>query len=334
MNRLSQSRWAQYWDTFWFTPTSPRNLAAARIIFAAYSLWVLASRQLAEVSGLPLDFWSRVGASARWRYLDFPGHLSWERTLVWLAGIALVCAGAGVFPRLSCFVSGILLYHLAPFESIIWIPHPYARGLTISVIALLTLAFSPCGDSWTLLPLGRSRPSAPASDYTWPVRLIQVFLVEIYLFAGYAKIVVVGWKWASAANIRNWILYCIEEDQMGVFHSLGAWAAARQLACLALGVGTLVFELGLIMVLFSRIARRVLVPLVALFHLGILLGMNLTFLNVPQLLVFANWDVVAAWLKKPHPEVSNQPHKVEEVNASAETAFVTQNTLGTLAPMR
>jgi len=29
--------------------------------------------------------------------------------------------------------------------------------------------------------------------------------------------------------------------------------------------------------------------------LGILLSMNLVFLNVPQLLVFANWDVLAAW---------------------------------------
>jgi hypothetical protein len=294
MNVLSPSRWAGYWDRFWFTPTSPRNLAAARIIFAAYSLWVLASRNLAEVSGLPSDFWSRVGASARWRYLDFPGHLSLERALAWVAGIALVGALAGILPRLSCFVSGMLLYHLAPFESIIWIPHPYARGLTISVLALLTLAFSACGDCWTLLPSARPKQFPLSGEYTWPVRLIQVFLVQVYLFAGYAKVVVVGWKWASAANIRNWMLYCVEEDQIGVFHSFGAWAAERPMVCLALGVGTLIFELGLITVLFSKIARRVLVPLVTVFHLGILLGMNLTFLNVPQLLVFANWDAVAA----------------------------------------
>jgi hypothetical protein len=63
-----------------------------------------------------------------------------------------------------------------------------------------------------------------------------------------------------------------------------------------MGVGTLVFELGLVAVLFSKLARRVLVPLVALFHLAILLSMNLTFLNVPQLLVFADWDVVTGWV--------------------------------------
>jgi hypothetical protein len=141
MKILLRSNWARYWNQFWFAPTSPRNLAGARIIFSFYSLWVLASRNLPEVSGLPSDFWSRVDATARWRYLDFPGHLTLERILVWVAGIALVCAGLGWFSRLACFVSGILLYHLGPLESIIWIPHPYARGLTISVLALLTLAF-------------------------------------------------------------------------------------------------------------------------------------------------------------------------------------------------
>ena len=295
MSSFSVSWLAGYWDRFWFAPGSPRNLAAARIVFAAYSLWVLASRNLAEVSGLPSEFWSQVDASARWRYLDFPGHPSLERALVWIAGIALLSAMAGVLPRWSCFLAGILLYHLAPLESIVWVPNATARGLTISVIALLTLSFSPCGDCWSLLPSAKARLALPSGDYTWPIRLIQLFLVEIYLFSGYAKIMVVGWKWASASNVRNWMLYCNEVDQIRVFHTLGSWIVERPWACGAIGIGTLVFELGLITVLFSKTARRVLVPLVALFHLAILLSMNLVFLNVPQLLVFVDWDRVATW---------------------------------------
>jgi Vitamin K-dependent gamma-carboxylase len=317
MNFFSRSWWRRHWDGFWFTPTSPRNLAAARIVFSAYSLWVLASRSLADVSGLPPDFWSRVDATARWRYLDFPGHFALERILVWVAGTALVCAMLGILSRLSCFVAGILLYHLAPLESIIWIPHPYARGLTISVLALLTLSFSPCGDCLVLQPLSRRPKAVTSDDYTWPVRLIQVFLVEIYLFSGYAKIAVVGWKWASPSNIRNWVLYCIEEDQIGVFHSFGAWIADRPLVCLAMGVGTLVFELGLVTVLFSKTARRVLVPMVALFHLAILLSMNLTFLNVPQLLVFADWDVVAAWVKRRRANAAGQQVPIQATRSTA-----------------
>src|SRR6266704_971642 len=190
MKLLDPSWWIAAWNRFWFAPGSPRNLAAARIIFAAYSLWVLLSRNLAEMSGLPSVFWSQVGASARWRYL-----------------------------------------------------------------------------------------------------------VEIYFFSGYAKLMGVGWKWASASNIRNWMLWCTEEEQIRVFHTLGTWIADRPFACWSVGIGTLLFELGLITALFWKWPRRVLVPLVAVFHLGILLAMNLVFLNVPQLLVFVDWDRVVAWFK-------------------------------------
>jgi hypothetical protein len=213
-----------------------------------------------------------------------------------------------VFPRFSCFVSGLLLYHLAPLESLIWIPHPYARGLTISVIALLTLAFSRCGDCWTLLRPSRDKLPARSGDYTWPLRLLQLYLVQIYFFSAYAKVMVVGWKWASASNIRSWMLVCTQNEQIRVFHALGTWIADRPFMCWSVGIGALMFEFGLVTALFSKWARWVLVPLVAVFHLGILLSMNLVFLNVPQLLVFANWDVLAAWFNSVTYHNEIRPH--------------------------
>jgi hypothetical protein len=215
--------------------------------------------------------------------------------LEWITVIALLGAIVGVLPRFSCFVSGLLLYHLAPLESLIWTPSPYVRGMTISVIALLTLSFSPCGDCWTLLRPRRDKAPAQSGDYTWPIRLLQLYLVQVYFFSAYAKVMFVGWKWASASNIRSWMLWCTQYEQIQVFHALGTWIADRPFMCWSVGIGTLFFEFGLVTALFSKWARRVLAPLVAVFHLGILLSMNLVFLNVPQLLVFANWDVLAAW---------------------------------------
>jgi hypothetical protein len=308
MKLLAPATWVLAWDRFWFAPGSPRNLAGARITFGTYSLWVLLSRNLPEMSGLPAVFWSQVGASARWRYLDFPGHPDLDRVLAWIAAFALLGAIVGVFPRFSCFVSGLLLYHLAPLESLIWIPHPYARGLTISVIALLTLAFSRCGDCWTLLRPSRDKLPARSGDYTWPLRLLQLYLVQIYFFSAYAKVMVVGWKWASASNIRSWMLVCTQNEQIRVFHALGTWIADRPFMCWSVGIGALMFEFGLVTALFSKWARWVLVPLVAVFHLGILLSMNLVFLNVPQLLVFANWDVLAAWFNSVTHHNEIRPH--------------------------
>jgi hypothetical protein len=273
-------------------------------VFATMSLWVLVSRNFAGISGLPPQFWSAVPASASWRYLNFGGHSALELGLEWTAGIMLVCAIAGVLPRLSCFIAGLLLYHLAPLETIIWTPNPYARGLTISVLALLTLAFAPSGDRWTLrFPRNRRQP-AEDRDYTWPVRLIQLVVAQIYLFSGFAKISHSGWRWASASNLRNWLLYFSQEDQVRVFHTVGPWLAERPWLCQIIGIGTLILELVFITVLFSKTARLLLVPLAVVFHVGILLSMNLAFLNVPQLLVFVDWDVVATWLGGKNTDLS------------------------------
>jgi hypothetical protein len=301
---LSSNLLVEHWNRFWYGLGSPTNLAAARIVFGFTSLWVLVSRNFAGMSGLPSEFWSAVPASASWRYLDFGGHPALERGLEWAAGIALVCAIAGVLPRISCFIAGMLLYHLAPLETIIWTPNPYARGLTISVLALLTLAFSPSGDRWALKFAHSRGQAAERRIYTWPIRLIQLFVAQIYFFSGFAKISHSGWRWASASNLRSWLLYFSEEDQVRVFHTVGPWLAERPQLCQIIAVGTLIFELGFITVLFSKTARRLLVPLAAVFHLGILLSMNLAFLNVPQLLVFVDWDVAATWIRRKSTDLS------------------------------
>src|SRR5437870_9866103 len=104
MKFLDPSWWIAAWNRFWFARGSPRNLAAARIIFAAYSLWVLLSRNLAEMSGFLSVFWSRVGASARCRSFVFPGHPGLEQCLLWFPGIALLVGWLGVLPGFGGFV--------------------------------------------------------------------------------------------------------------------------------------------------------------------------------------------------------------------------------------
>src|SRR5262249_17846401 len=124
---------------------------------------------------------------------------------------------------------------------------------------------------------------------------VQLFLCQVYLFAGYAKLYRVGPGWVSAENLRAWLLVFNQQDQVAVFHSLGPWIAERPALCLASAVLALALDLGFIVVLFSRAARRLVLPLALVAHLAILLGMNIAFLNVPQLLVFVDW----AWLLGP-----------------------------------
>jgi hypothetical protein len=288
------------WDTwarFWFAPESARNLAAARIVIALQSLWIVLSRDFAGVSGAPVELWRGVSAADRWRYLLFPGHAALEHVLEVVAVAALVAVALGIWPRVTCLVAGLLLYHLAPLETIIWTPSPYERGLEVSILSLVVLSVAPCTDALSVAPRRPAHPTAPW-EYNWPLVLIQLFVAQIYFFSGYSKLFRVGVSWISAENLRHWLLLFNQEDQVAVFHHLGAWLAAHPTLCFLTALGAVGFDLTFIAVLFWKRLRMVYLPMAVLLHAGILFSMNIAFLNFPQLLVFVNWD----WLVQHHVE--------------------------------
>lgn len=285
-------RLAVLWDRFWFAPESSTNLAAARILFAAHALWILLSRSLPALSALPREFWITVPPSARWRYLVFEGHPSLEATLQALALLALLGALLGCWPRTSCFLAGLLLYHLAPLETLFWTPSPWAKGLTLSVLALLTLSTSPCGDALALCRSRASKDDATSSEYAWPLRLVQVFLCQTYLFVAWSRLVRAGASTLSPANMRDWLLLFNSDDELVVFEGPGTWLAARPALCFLAAAATLALQAGFSAALFARRTRPFLVAAALAFHGFMLFAMNLAFLETPLLLVFVDWEAL------------------------------------------
>ncbi len=310
------------WNRFWFAPETALNLAAARVIFAGHALWVLLSRDLAGMSALPPEFWAGLAPGTRWRYLLFPGHPEFEMVLQWTARATLLLALLGVHSRVCCLFSALLLYHLAPLESAIWMPAPYERGFTISVLALTVLA---CGRSDDALSLRRAGAAGPSWEYGWPLKLVQLFLCNVYLASGVAKLVRAGLGWISAENLRGWLLVMNQLDQIVVFDRLGPWIAERPLLCLTLAAATVALDMGFVAVLFWRRARLVLVPAALAFHTGILLAMNIAFLNVPQLLVFVDWSGLGRRLR-PAADQEGRTTAVLEVRTAASSSDAVPST--------
>lgn len=292
------STWTERWNRLWFVPGTALDLAAARVILALHALWILLSRDLPAMSGLPEVFYAGVTDATRMRYLLVEGHTELEAGLQWVAIASLVAACCGWWARASCLLAGLLLYRLAPLETWIWTSEPYERGLTVSVLGLIVLSAAPCGDA---LRLGRRAPASSvmrdATDYGWALRLVQLFLAQVYLFSGWAKLRAVGWDWASAESLRHWLLVFQQQDQVAVHRVLGSWMAERPWACVGAGVLGLGLDLGFVFAVVSSRARRVLLPLALLFHAGVLFAMNIAYLGVPQLLVFVNWSSLAERLR-------------------------------------
>jgi hypothetical protein len=282
------------WQKFWFSPGSARNLALARIVTALTALWILLSRDLPALSGIPSEFWTATSRSERWRYVLFPGHEQLERVLEVFATIALLGLLLGVLPRICAFLAGILLYHLSPLEGIIWTATPMLRNCTTEILALFILAACPCGNVWSVWPRRNPPHAVSFWQYYWPVRLIQTLLALVYFFSGYSKLAESGFGWAAAENMRNWLLTISENDQISVFSFLGSWTLAHPyLAPLSImGAGTLVLELSFPLALFSRRLALILVPLAIAMHVAVLFSMNITVLYLPLLAVFVDVESV------------------------------------------
>jgi hypothetical protein len=278
------------WSAFWYGRGSARQLAAARVLLSAVALWMVLSRaDLPSVLAFPEELWANVTPERRLRFLMlFP--LGVERVLYALLHATLACALLGVWPRAACLASGLLLYHFAPFETIVRTPNPYLRGLTIPTLGLLVLSFSRCGDALALSGLRSHAAPAPSWQYAWPLRLVQVFFCQIYLFAGYSKLFASGFAWLASENVRGHLLVLNQALSEPPEASWGYALARHPALCGAVGWAGLALELAFPLVLVSRAARLVLLPAAFAFHLANSALFRIFFQNVPLLLLFVDWD--------------------------------------------
>ncbi len=279
------------WEALWFAPAPARTLAGARIVIALHALWIVGSREFGALGALPAPFWAATPISTRLRYglwLGSPAGLS-ELTVVGLV-VALAFVVAGWRTRASALAAALLLYHVAPLETVLWTNSAYERGFEVSILALVVLAASRAGDAWVV---GGGPPPPDAAAYRWPLVLIRLFVAQIYLFSGWSKLARVGWQWVSADNLARWLTEFAEQDQVRVFTRLGPWIAEHPALCLAAAVLALTLDLSFIATVVSRRARQLLIPAAVMMHVGILFAMNIAFLNLPQLLVFTDWDRLA-----------------------------------------
>ena len=186
---------SRLWDRMWFEPGSARDLRAARLILALQALWVIFSRpDIPDLAAWPSAFFAQ---SARFEFLRYGvvhGYAGVEWLLYLLLHVALIAVAVGVFPRVACVVSGLLLYHFAPFEEIIaGMPHTHFGGLTVPTLGLIILAFAD-------LPVRRSVAHSP--EYRWPLALIQLLFAFTYLFACFGKFRYSGIRWFTGQTIH------------------------------------------------------------------------------------------------------------------------------------
>jgi hypothetical protein len=303
------------WTAFWFTPVVPTALGVCRCLFYGALLLYYIDLDLGRWAEVSRVFWMPVALFEHLRIPVLPGGWLDVLGVVWKASLALACAG--LFTRITtgfAAVSGIYVLGL---------PQNFGKvhhndGLIIFVLLILALARS--GDAFSLDALirGRRGPSEPeraSGEYLWPIKAVWLMLAVVLCAAGVAKLRRSGLDWAFSDNMS--ILLVQHNYRIADLDPVIPWGlhiAQHAWLTQLMALHALIVEVGFPLVLFSRIARWLLVPSAFLMLLGIRLTMGPAF--VPFLICFVffvPWDAAARWLRSAVARRHQEPQVVTSV---------------------
>jgi len=314
------SRAIACWNTFWFAPGPASALGICRMLFFGGLLLWMRPHDFSPWGAYSSVFWMPIWLFDTLGVPAFPPEVLSVLQATWKTALFLSAIGLFTRPAMAvAFVLGVYLMGL---------PHNFGQTQhfdTLVVFASGALAISRAADAWSLdalmASLRQRRPVQPPPDdgeYTWPIRFVWVAMALIFCAAGISKLRHSGLDWILSDNLA----LLLQRQQYHIsdgdpWTTWGLWVAqhpwfARSMAAVAVSVETL-FPLAL----FSRTARRLLVPAGLAFLIGIRALMGPTFEQFMLCYVFwVPWDRV---LYNTRAYVSQRAHRGVGVGAGSGT---------------
>ncbi|BBZ30202.1 hypothetical protein MMAD_44970 [Mycolicibacterium madagascariense] len=278
---------AGHWTTFWFGPQPAYPLGLVRMAFGLLAvIWTLAA----------LDDVRRVfgtgGPSARYVLRDY----QWTVFRIWTSdtalligwGVLLLAAIAlmvGWHARVAALLVFVLLYSFDRRGLYL-----YNAGDALIVIIALVLALSSCGAALSLDQRRRTGSFWSAQTVApWSVRLLQVQLSLIYVFAAQAKLSDRTWVDGSA------MFYAWHTDGKWAMLTAPDWVSSSAVLVNAISWGAVLIELAIAVLVWNRRCRPWVLAVGVVMHLLMMLTLNVGLFSLAMYvlyLAFVPWDVV------------------------------------------
>jgi hypothetical protein len=289
---------AAAWRRFWFAPAAPWTLGLCRAwFFASFYVLYLARVDLRWYALFPEGFFTPRSFFA---WLSLP-PAGWQ-TLHWLVTafeLAVILAAVGLLTRIATAASfGLGLYVIGLQFNYGYLHWAHA----IVPIVMGVLALAACGDALSLDALIRKRTTGMVAraggQYRWPLQLVRLIFVTVFLAAGLSKLRAAGLTWVTSDTLRNYLLenqYVFRADAATAWsRPLADWLILHPSLCRLLAGLTLTLELGAPAALVSRRARTVLIPALFLFQVGnaLLLYQNFFFAYLGLYAFWVPWPRV------------------------------------------
>jgi Vitamin K-dependent gamma-carboxylase len=259
------------WDNFWFKLIDARQYAALRIMFGGLSAvylsqllpyigtqfsgagWLGNSQQIAEQNG---GSWSLL-------FIPVGGHA--DALAYLLISVGIVSAAlltVGWHSRMAAGVTWLVWVSL-------WNRNPLVLDGDDAVLKLMCfyLMLSPCGNCWSVDAYLHKKPKSVA---VWPLRLVQFQVALIYFVSGWVKFHSPEWQ---DGTILQYVLIHPHYSRWDGWTIIGNPFMASMLAQLADFIRW--WELLFPLLLLNAHTRKLSLTIGILFHLGLLLTMNL-----------------------------------------------------------
>ena len=293
---------SERWRNFWFEPTAVGNLGFCRFLFFGTFFIFFLGHDFSGWASVSMTFWRPI-----WLYdklhMSVPsaGSLILIQNL-WKIALALSCVG--FLTRFSTSVAFILGTYLLS------LPHNFGVQHYDTLIVFISgiMAFSKCGDSWSVDQLIkivrnpgalRERHLEPSGEYRWPVRVVWLCMALIFFAAGVSKIRHGGIEWITSENMAIVLVqhnYHIANTDPWV--SSGLNIAQYGWLVRVIAAMTMLVEFCYPLALISTKARCFLVPGAFVMQVGIRALMGPSF---EQYLIcnlfWVPWDVVGRHLR-------------------------------------
>ena len=203
--------------------------------------------------------------------------------------ISLLCGTFGLLTAVSSKTSLLLVLF---YQGLLRSFGHFNHDEMLAVYYLVVLAFTPCGDAFSLdSRLRKQTRERPAFAYAYPILLMQLLMAWVYFSSALIKLRVAGFKYISPDNL----------PVLAIFHSLDnlhdtqfklAFLLPAVKGYLPLAVAfVLLWELAFPLAIFWRRLRWWILGIGIVFHISTLLLMNIFFPHqLPMYLVFVDWD--------------------------------------------
>jgi len=282
----------RHWNAFWFTPTDPATLAVIRIftgamLFYTHLVWLLDFEAF-----FGTDAWLNAETVAAIRTSDFAWSHFWivqSPQLLW----GLHFAALGVF---ACLALGLWTRPVSVLAYLIAVSYAHRVPMAlfgldqINCMLAMYLMIGPSGaafslDRWRLQRRSATPllPAVPSVSANVSIRLMQVHLCILYLFAGVSKLKGAAWwdgtaLWLAVANFE--------------YQSIDmTWLVEWPMVINFLTHITILWEVSYCALVWPRLTRPLVILLAIPLHMGIALCLGMTTFGL--IMLVANFSFVS-----------------------------------------